>query len=88
MAQSVNHPTLGFGSGHDLVVHGFEPHVRLCPDSSEPGSYFRFSVSRSVSAQKSGQIRFAKREQIQTARCSALEARMTARLTQDGPLPA
>ena len=25
MAQSVKHLTLGFGSGHDLMVHEFEP---------------------------------------------------------------
>ena len=25
-----------FGSGHDLVVHEFEPRVGLCADSSEP----------------------------------------------------
>ena len=25
-----------FGSGHDLTVHGFEPHLGLCADSSEP----------------------------------------------------
>ena len=28
-AQSVKRPTLGFGSGHDLTVHEFKPHVRL-----------------------------------------------------------
>ena len=28
-AQSVKHPTLGFCSGHDLRVYGFEPCVRL-----------------------------------------------------------
>ena len=36
MAQSVKHLTLGFGSGHDLMVCGIEPHVRLCADSEEP----------------------------------------------------
>ena len=25
MAQSIKHPTLDFGSGHDLTVHGIEP---------------------------------------------------------------
>ena len=25
-----------FGSGHDLAVHGFEPHIGLCVDSLEP----------------------------------------------------
>ena len=33
VAQSVKHLTLGFGSGHDLTVCGFEPHVGLCADS-------------------------------------------------------
>ena len=27
MAQLLTRLTLGFGSGHDLMVHGFEPHV-------------------------------------------------------------
>ena len=35
-AQSVKRLTLGFGSGHDLTVCGFEPRVGLCADSSEP----------------------------------------------------
>ena len=34
-----------FGSGRDLMVCEFEPHVGLCVDSSEPGAYFRFCVS-------------------------------------------
>ena len=36
MAQSVERPTLGFGSGHDLTVRGFKPRVGLCADSMEP----------------------------------------------------
>ena len=36
MAQSVKQPTLGFGSGHDLMVCEFEPHAGLCADSAEP----------------------------------------------------
>ena len=36
MAQLVKHPTLDFGSGHDLMVHEFESHVGLCTDSLEP----------------------------------------------------
>ena len=39
-----------FGSGHDLVVHGFEPHIGLCADSSEPGVCFVDSVSLPLSA--------------------------------------
>ena len=37
-----------FGSGHDLAVHGFEPRVGLCADSSEPGACFGFCVSLSL----------------------------------------
>ena len=33
-----------FGSGHDLTVRGFKPHIRLCADSSEPGACFRFCL--------------------------------------------
>ena len=35
VAQSVKHPTLDFGSGHDPMVHGIEP-LRLCTDPVEP----------------------------------------------------
>ena len=37
-----------FSSGPDLTVRGFEPHVWLCADSSEPGDCFRFCVSPSL----------------------------------------
>ena len=33
VARSVKRQTLGFSSGHDLMVHEFESHVRLCADS-------------------------------------------------------
>ena len=36
MAQSVKHPTLDFGSGHDCMVCGIEPCIGLCIDSREP----------------------------------------------------
>ena len=36
VAQSVKHPTLNFGSGHDLTVHEIQPYVGLCADSMEP----------------------------------------------------
>ena len=36
VAQSVDHPTLGFGSGHDLMVFEFEPHIRLRMGGVEP----------------------------------------------------
>ena len=34
MAQSVKHPTLDFGSGHEFMV-GIDPHVGLWADSTE-----------------------------------------------------
>ena len=34
-AQSVKLSALDFGSGHDLTVHEFEPHVGVCADSLE-----------------------------------------------------
>ena len=36
VAQSVKCLTLGFDSGHDLTVRGFEPHLGLCVDGMEP----------------------------------------------------
>ena len=48
VAQSVQHLTLGFGSGHDLSVCGFEPHVGLCANSTEP-AWNSVSLSLSVS---------------------------------------
>ena len=36
MAQSVKGPTLGFSSGHDLTVRGFEPLMGLSAISTEP----------------------------------------------------
>ena len=38
VAQSVEWPTLDFGSGHDLTVRGFEPCLGLCTMSTEPAS--------------------------------------------------
>ena len=37
-----------FASGHDLMVCGFEPHIELCADSSEPGACFCFCVFLSL----------------------------------------
>ena len=36
MAQSVERPSLDFGSGHDLKVREFKAHTGLCADSMEP----------------------------------------------------
>ena len=36
MAQLVKRSALDLGSGHDLIVLGFEPRVGLCIDSAEP----------------------------------------------------
>ena len=44
MAQSVERPTLDFGSGRDLTVHEFETRIELCADSACLG----FSVSLSA----------------------------------------
>ena len=49
VAQRAKHPTLGFGSGHDLTVHEFEPHGGLCADSGEP-AWDSFHPSLSLSA--------------------------------------
>ena len=47
VAQSVKCQTLDRGSGHDLTVCVFEPHIGLCTDSilvaPEGGMYFDFS---------------------------------------------
>ena len=36
VALSLKCPILDFSSGHDLMVHEIEPHVRLCAVSVEP----------------------------------------------------
>ena len=36
VARLVEHPTLDFGSGRDLTVHGLEPLSGLCAISAEP----------------------------------------------------
>ena len=36
MALSVKRPTLGFGSGHDLMVGEFKARIGLCADSVQP----------------------------------------------------
>ena len=40
-------PTLGFRSGHDLMVHGFEFCVGLCADNVEP-AWHSLSLSLSL----------------------------------------
>ena len=35
MAQSVECPTLDFGSGHDLTVRDIKPHVELSADDAD-----------------------------------------------------
>ena len=47
VAQSVKCPTLDFSSGHNLMVHEFEPHVGFHADGVEPAWD---SVSPSLSA--------------------------------------
>ena len=48
MAQSVERQTPGFGSGHDLMVLGFEPPVGLCVGSMKP-AWDSLSVPLSLS---------------------------------------
>ena len=36
MAESVEHPTLDFGSGHDLTGCEFKSRIGFCTDSVEP----------------------------------------------------
>ena len=38
VAQSIKHPSLDFGSGHDLTIHGIEPCLGLGADSAESAS--------------------------------------------------
>ena len=49
VAQSVKHPTLDFGSGHDFTIRGFKPHIGLCADTVEP-AWDSLSLSPSLSA--------------------------------------
>ena len=50
VAQSAEHPTLGFGLGHNLMVHEFEPRVGLRADSADPaGDSLSLSLSFSLS---------------------------------------
>ena len=48
MAPSVKRPTLGFGSGHDLLVHEFEPCVRLHATLSTEPAWDSLSPSLSA----------------------------------------
>ena len=52
MAQSVKRPTLDFGSGHDLTVGEFKPHIGLCVDGVGPGGE-SFSLPLSLPLQSS-----------------------------------
>ena len=47
MAQLVKYLTLGFGSGHDLIVCGYGSCIRLRTDGAEPASDI-LSSSRSA----------------------------------------
>ena len=48
VAQSVKHPTLDFGSSHDLTIRKFKPRVGLYTDSVEP-AWDSLSLSLSLS---------------------------------------
>ena len=46
MTQSIEHLTLGFHSGHDLMICGTEPRIGLQADSVEPAwDFLSFSLS-------------------------------------------
>ena len=61
--QLVKYLTLGFGSGHDLTVRGFEPHIGLCADSVEPAWDSQFpSLSLSLSL-KNRQINIGEKKE-------------------------
>ena len=45
VAQLVRLPILGFSSGHDLVVHGFKPHIGPRVDGMEPAVILSLSLS-------------------------------------------
>ena len=47
VAQSIKCPS-DLGSGHGLIVRGFEPRIWLYAHSSEPGACFGFCVSLSL----------------------------------------
>ena len=49
VAQLVEILTLGFGSGHDLMVGELETHIGLCADRVEP-AWDSLSLSLSLSA--------------------------------------
>ena len=57
VAQSVMHPTLGFGSGHDLTVGELEPRVGLC---ALHGAYLGFSLSLSCYPSVTHALSFSK----------------------------
>ena len=48
VAQQVKHLPLGFGSGHDLTIHGFKPLIGLYADGREP-AWDSLSLPLSVS---------------------------------------
>ena len=45
MAQSIKHPTLDFGSGHDLTVHEFKPHELMGRAVQSPLGILSLSLS-------------------------------------------
>ena len=66
-AQSVKCPTLDFGSGHDLAVHGLDPHVQaLC---CQCGACFGSSVSLSLSAPRALSLKNQTLKKKKSAKC-------------------
>ena len=63
VARWVKLPTLGFGSGHDLQVGEFKPHLGLCIEREEPAwDSFPLSLTHSCSLYLSLKINRLKKQ--------------------------
>ena len=60
-----------FSSGHDLIFRGFEPHIGLCAESSEPGACFRSCVSLSLCPSLALSLSLSLSQKINLGRWSA-----------------
>ena len=61
MAQSVKRLTPGFSSGHDLILHEFEPCIGLCASSMNP-AWTSLSICLSASLSLSLKINKLKKK--------------------------
>ena len=80
MAQSVKHPTLGFGPGQDLMVPELKFHTGLHADGGEPAwdslLPTRTSPARSRSLSLSLSLPLSKEKQPHVAYLTGLESEM------------